>query len=403
MFLSYLREQVAEAGRDGHSLTAMMLDLDNFKQLNDTLGHDAGDELLRMIGPRLRRVARTEDVIARLGGDEFAILLDTGSEARTGARLAQAVVDSFAEPFRVHGMVLRLTASIGIASFPENAPGPETLLKCADVAMYDAKRSRHGYQHYRSERDVYTRERLEMSAALAAALDGEAEEIEAVFQPIADSESRLIVGAEALVRWRRPDGSLRPPSEFLEAAEMAGISRPLTRRMIKLALANVHTWRSCGHQIYVSVNATVADLLDESFPDEIAAALEAHDVPARALTLEVTESSIVANPARIGAVIGRVRALGVEVALDDFGTGYSSLTHLRELPVDAVKIDRSFVTNMCEESTDNAIVYATIQLGTAGDLRGCRGPTYLAGPHRPRQRAHPGLRDEPPGRARGLR
>jgi diguanylate cyclase len=360
MFFSHLRDQITVVEREGGTLTAMMLDLDNFKQLNDTLGHDAGDELLGMIGPRLQRAARTDDVIARLGGDEFAILLDTGSEDLAGTRLAQAVLDSFSEPFKVHGLVLRLTASVGIATFPQDADGAETLLKCADVAMYDAKRSRRGFEHYSSERDVYTRERLEIGGELASALEGE--EIEAVFQPIVDGESRLIVGAEALVRWRRPDGSLRPPSEFLEAAEMAGLSRTLTRRMMSLALGRVREWRAAGHEIYVSLNAAVADLLDESFPDEIAAALAMQDLPPDALTIEVTESSIVANPDRIGAVIQRIRALGVEVALDDFGTGYSSLTHLRQLPVDAIKIDRSFVTNMCDERADAAIVYATIEL-----------------------------------------
>jgi diguanylate cyclase (GGDEF)-like protein len=367
MFFTHLREQIAVVERDGRTLTAMMLDLDNFKQLNDTLGHDAGDELLRMIGPRLERAARTEDLIARLGGDEFAILLDTGSEDLAGTRLAQAVVDSFSEPFHVHGLVLRLTASVGIASFPRDADGAETLLKCADVAMYDAKRSRRGFEHYSSERDMYTRERLELSGELAAALEGEA--IEAFFQPIVVSDSRLIVGAEALVRWRRPDGSLRPPSEFLEAAEMAGLSRTLTRRMMGLALTQARMWRDAGHPIYVSLNAAVADLLDESFPDEIATALQAHGLASEALTIEVTESSIVANPERIGAVIKRIRALGVEVALDDFGTGYSSLTHLRQLPVDAVKIDRSFVTEMCNERADAAIVYATIELAHRLDLR----------------------------------
>ncbi len=367
MFLAKLRDEVATVERDGGSLTTLMLDLDNFKQLNDTLGHDAGDELLRVIGTRLTAAASDGTTVSRLGGDEFAILLAQNASREAAEAATQGVLDSFKRPFHVHGLVLRLTASVGIASFPQDADSPEALLKCADVAMYDAKRSRRGFEHYSSERDDYTRERLELSGELAEAL--ESGEIEAAFQPIADAHTRRIFGAEALVRWRRPDGTLRPPSEFLEAAELAGLSRPLTRRVMSLALAQVRQWQEAGNRLYVCVNVTVADLLDDSFPDEVWGALEAHGLDADVLKIEVTESSIVANPERIGSVLRRLRALGVEVALDDFGTGYSSLTHLRELPIDFVKIDRSFVTNMCNETTDAAIVYAIIELAHRLDLR----------------------------------
>jgi diguanylate cyclase len=243
MFLTKLRQDVATVERDGGSLTTLMLDLDNFKQLNDTLGHDAGDELLKLVGPRLTGAVSREATVARLGGDEFAVLLDPEASAGVAGEIAaQAVLDSFNEPFRVHGLVLRLTASVGLAGFPGDAGTPEALLKCADVAMYQAKRSRRGFERYSSERDEYTRERLEMSAELAIAL--ESGEIEAAYQPLVDTDSRRICGAEALVRWRRPDGSLRPPCEFLEAAELAGLSRPLTRRMLSLALEQVRDWRA---------------------------------------------------------------------------------------------------------------------------------------------------------------
>jgi len=201
---------------------------------------------------------------------------------------------------------------------------------------------------------------LEMTGELSDALEGE--EIEVAFQAIADTDTRLIRGAEALVRWRRPDGTLRPPGEFLEAAELAGLSRQLTRRVVKLALDNVCEWRAAGHVMSVAVNTTVADLLDEAFPDEIEMALRSRGLGGDALKIEVTESSIMANPTRVGEILERLRALGVRIALDDFGTGYSSLTHLRQLPVDRLKIDRSFVTPMCSQPTDAAIVYATIEL-----------------------------------------
>ncbi|HWE58275.1 MAG TPA: bifunctional diguanylate cyclase/phosphodiesterase [Solirubrobacteraceae bacterium] len=360
MFLTALQQRLGLAEDEHGSLTAVMLDLDNFKQLNDTLGHDAGDELLRLTGPRLVRAAGAHSLVARLGGDEFAILLEADCSRADAGTMAKRVLDSFHEPLHVHGLALRLTASAGIATYPTDADGPDTLLKCADIAMYEAKRSRHGWEYYAADRDVNTRERLEMTGELAEALDGE--EIEVAFQAIADTDTRLIRGAEALVRWRRPDGTLRPPSEFLEAAELAGLSRQLTRRVVKLALDNLCEWRAAGHEMSVAVNTTVADLLDEAFPDEIEVALKSRGLGGDALKIEVTESSIMSNPARVGEVLERLRRLGVKIGLDDFGTGYSSLTHLRELPVDRLKIDRSFVTNMCREPADAAIVYATIAL-----------------------------------------
>ncbi len=367
MFLSRLHEQVETVRRQGGTLTTLMLDLDNFKQLNDTLGHDAGDELLRLTGPRLAAAVGGEAMVARLGGDEFAVLFEPNCQAGTAAGVAEALLESVKQPLKVHGLALRLTASLGIASFPSDAGDADALLKCADVAMYEAKRSRRGWAAYHPERDGNSRERLEMGGELAAAL--EHGEIEVVFQPVADASSRRVRRAEALVRWRRPDGTLRPPSEFLDAVELAGLSRPLTRRVLQLALENARVWRADGHEIAVAVNATVADLLDDSFPDDVEEALRSQGLAADALKIEMTESSVLANPTQVGRVLHRLRALGVGIALDDFGTGYSSLTHLRELPVNGVKIDRSFVTHMGSSLTDAAIVHATIELAHRLGLR----------------------------------
>ncbi len=367
MFSSKLRDMVEEADREGGSVITLMLDLDNFKQLNDTLGHDAGDELLRLVGPRLKRALHSDSLVARLGGDEFAVILPPDAGPLQGVITAKSVLGSFNEPFKVHGLVLRLTPSVGIATYPRDANSPETLLKCADVAMYEAKRSRRGYENYSADRDSYTRERLQLSGELAVAL--ERGEIEVMFQAMADADTRMIRCAEALVRWRQPDGTLRPPIEFLEAAELAGLSRQLTRRVLTLALDNVCDWRAAGHAMSVAVNTAAADLLDESFPDEIEAALTSRGLTGEALKIEVTESSILANPTAVGAVLKRLRDLDVGIGLDDFGTGYSSLTHLRQLPVSRLKIDRSFVTNMCTEPSDAAIVYATIELAHKLNLR----------------------------------
>jgi diguanylate cyclase len=360
MFLERLEHAVARVELHGGTLTALLLDLDNFKQVNDTLGHGAGDELLRLIGPRLSESVREGDLIARLGGDEFAILLEHGSEPDAAELVAATVAEAVREPFRVQGVTLRLAGSIGIASYPNDARSAETLIKCIDVAMYEAKSAGHDWERYSSERNHYTAERLGLGDALAVAL--ETGQIEAHFQPIVATSSRQIVGAEALARWRRPDGTLTPPSEFLAAIELAGLSRALTRRMLELGLREACAWRASGLNTYVSVNATVADLLDYDFADDVADALEAHGVPSVGLVIEVTESSVVADPERAGRVLSRLHEHGVRIALDDFGTGYSSFTHLRELPVDMVKIDRSFVSNVCDEPTDGAIVYATIGL-----------------------------------------
>jgi diguanylate cyclase (GGDEF)-like protein len=360
LFVKRLRDSISAARLSSCGVSAMLLDLDNFKWLNDTLGHDAGDELLRMIGPRLRHAVRATDTIARLGGDEFAVLLDPEPGADGLQRVAEKLLHALREPFEVDGLSLRLTASVGVASFPEHAESPEGLMKCADVAMYLAKDSQRGWELYAADRDMNSKERLMLAGDLATALENG--EIEAFYQPIAHAGSRRIVGAEALVRWRRSDGTVLAPDEFVGAATRAGLSRALTSRVLDLGLAQLQAWRADGRELSLSVNTTVADLLDIDFPEEVFAALAAREIPPHALILEVTETAILSDPVRIGAVLERLRELEIGVALDDFGTGYSSLAHLRTLAVGEVKIDRSFVTAMCHEPADAAIVYATIEL-----------------------------------------
>jgi diguanylate cyclase (GGDEF)-like protein len=366
-FMALTDEAIADSGTSGRGLAVLMLDLDNFKQLNDTLGHHAGDELLREIGPRLHHALRHLHAVGRLGGDEFAVLVYPAPGERAIVQIAQAILGALREPFTVSELSLRVTGSLGIATFPDHARDAAELMRHADIAMYQAKTSRDRYDFYAHERDTHSLERLSLAAELAAALSGDG--IEVHYQPKADARTRRIVGVEALVRWRRADGRLAPPSEFVGPAEHAGLSRQLTRRVVELALAQVRSWRDAGYELQMAVNTTVADLLDATFPDEIAAALDRHGVPAEALVLEVTESSVLADPDRISAVMERLRALGVELSLDDFGTGYSSLAHLKALPVGELKIDRSFVSRMCSDPTDGAIVYALIQLARKLNIR----------------------------------
>jgi diguanylate cyclase len=337
-----------------------ILDLDNFKELNDTLGHQAGDALLRSVGPRVQRALRTTDTVARLGGDEFAILLDPAPDRVGIVRVADKILHALREPFEVQGIALRVTASIGIAAFPDDGGDSDELLQHADIAMYQAKAARDRYAFYSRERDTNSRERLALASELAGALEHGG--IEVHFQPKAITSTREIIGIEALVRWRRADGGLLAPVHFIGVAEHAGLSRALTRNVLELALAQLAIWRRAGYPLHVAINTTVADLLDAGFPSEVATALAAHGLPPEVLILEVTETSVLSDPGRIRDVLGELGELGVKLSLDDFGTGYSSLTHLRTLPVGEVKLDRSFVAGMCTDVIDRAIVHATIEL-----------------------------------------
>jgi diguanylate cyclase (GGDEF)-like protein len=366
-FMQRAADAISAAQLTDGELSVVMMDLDNFKELNDTLGHHAGDALLRMIGPRLQSTLRTTDTVARLGGDEFAILLKTGNDQAALVQVAEKVLHALRAPFEVQGLALRLTASLGIATFPVDGRDETELLSRADMAMYQAKAARSGFEFYARDRDTTSPERLSLAAELAQAL--ETDRIEVHFQPKADAGSRQIIGVEALVRWRHVNGRLIPPAEFIRAAEQAGLSRILTGRVLGLALDQLRTWRQTWGELHVAVNTTVADVLDLDFPKQVADALAARGLPPDALVLEVTESSVLSDPVRIGNVLAELGVLGVGLSLDDFGTGYSSLAHLKSLPVGEIKVDRSFVLRMCSDATDAAIVYATIQLGQKLGIR----------------------------------
>jgi diguanylate cyclase (GGDEF)-like protein len=364
--MRHTREAISAAGFSEAGVSVLMVDLDNFKQLNDTLGHEAGDTLLRLIGPRVRAAIRATDTLARLGGDEFAILMYPHPGEAGARRVADKVLRVLREPFEVQGLALRITASVGIASFPQAADAEE-LMKHADIAMYQAKASRSGYEFYAREQDTNSQARLGLAAELATALEHGG--IVVHFQPQADAQSRRITSVEALVRMRLPDGRLIPPLEFLVAAEQAGLSRALTRKVAGIALDQLRLWRTAGYDLNLAVNTTVADLLDSKFPDEVAGALKDRGLPPGALVLEVTESSVLSDPKRIGSVLAQLTELGIGISLDDFGTGYSSLTHLKSLPVCELKLDRSFVAQMRTNATDAAIVSATIDLARKLGIR----------------------------------
>ncbi len=366
-FLRCVREGIVAGRASGESVALLLVDLDHFKELNDTLGHDAGDQLLCQVGERLRAVLRGRDTAARLGGDEFGVLLSDCGDGTSAELVAEKILKTISQPFPIKSVGLRVTASIGIAIFPQHAENDEQLMQHADVAMYEAKAAQSGYACYARERDKHSLERLTLAGELSHAL--EVGQIEAHFQPKADAGSRRIVGVEALVRWQHPTRGLISPAEFVTVAEQAGLGRALTRRMLDLALTQVKIWREEGFDLHVAVNTTVADLQDTQFPAEVAATLEAHGLPPEALVLEVTENMVLADPVRVGDVLAQLGELGLGLSLDDFGTGFSSLTHLKSLPVGEVKIDRSFVGRMTTDPVDAAIVQATIQLAHSIGIR----------------------------------
>jgi diguanylate cyclase (GGDEF)-like protein len=367
LFMRRAGDSIAAARLTGAPVGLLLIDLDHFKELNDTLGHHAGDLLLGQIGPRLRTELRSTDNLGRLGGDEFGLILEAPFDEAAAIRVAGKLRAALREPFEVVGLQLRITASVGIAMYPAHAGSVEELLQRADIAMYDAKAVQTGVEVYARERDNNSLDHLALVAELPRAI--EAGEIELHFQPKADARTRQVVGFEALARWNHPERGLLPPTLFVPLAVRGGLGRELTRCVLEGALTECRGWREAGHELHVAVNTTVGDLLDTRFPDDIADALARHDLPPEALVVEVTETAILHDPIRIGDVLGRVGELGVTVSLDDFGTGYSSLTHLKTMPVSEVKIDRSFVAGMESDPTDAHIVRWTIGLVNGLGLR----------------------------------
>jgi diguanylate cyclase (GGDEF)-like protein len=360
LFLRTVDESIVGARKAGVSLALLIIDLNDFKKLNDTLGHHAGDSLLCQIGPRLRRSLRTTDMLARLGGDEFGLLLSAPSGEAAALAVADKIREALRMPFEVQGLHLHVSASVGIALFPSHADDAERLLQHADVAMYQAKAARTGHEVYARDRDEHSREALQLACELPGAIaQGQ---LELHFQPIAEAAGARVVGMEALVRWAHPTRGLLSPADFVPLVEQSGLTRDMTRWVLDAALARCHAWRQQGHRLSVSVNVGVADVLDVEFPQQVAAALAKHELDPAALIIEVTESSIMSDRRRIGDVLARLGELGVGISLDDFGTGYSSLVHLKTLPVSEVKIDRGFVARMDTDPTDRAIVRSTIQL-----------------------------------------
>ena len=361
-----LRRAIDHARVSGDELALLVIDLDHFKELNDTLGHHAGDEVLRQIGPRLAHILRGDDTLARLGGDEFAVVLAPGDEATAsaaGLRLRAALE----RPFEVGGIRVHIDASVGIALFPQHARDALGLLQRADVAMYEAKRMRTGHEVYLQSRDRHSRERLHLVGELHGAL--ETGQLVLHYQPKADVRTGVVSGVEALVRWQHPERGLLGPGHFLPLVEQSGLTRALTSFVLDRALHELGELRAGGLELGVAVNLGPADLLDLGLPSEVERLLRLRRFAPERLELEVSEDVVMADVERTVDVLRGLRAVGVKTALDDFGAGHAAVGHLKQLDVDTLKIDCSFVMRVAQDERDAAIVHSLVDLGRRLGLR----------------------------------
>ncbi len=367
-FREVMEDRIQAATHSGTRFVVMLMDLDRFKEINDTLGHHYGDVLLRDLGPRLVEAIGPEGLVARLGGDEFGVLPPAGSDDVAFIdHVATGLTNCVSDPFAVDEVALEVGASIGVARFPEDGGDSHALLRCADIAMYAAKEAQCDFKLYAADQDQHSVRRLSVLSDIRHALN--TDEIVVHFQPIVDLNDLTVTGAEGLVRWQHPEHGLIPPGAFVQTVEQTGLIGPLTRHVLERSIAECASWRKAGRDLSVAVNLSVRNLLDRDLPREIERLLSSYSLPPNALQLEITESMIMSDPERAMATVTRLSGLGVRMSVDDFGTGYSSLANLRRLPIDDLKIDRSFVSPMLRDESDLIIVRSTINLGHDLGLR----------------------------------
>ena len=360
LFHDRIEQALRQSRRERVLGAVLLIDLDRFKEVNDTLGHQKGDLLLKDIGARLGATLRDSDTIARLGGDEFGVLLPTLDSTAGAVAAAEKIRGTLEADFHIDGLPVHVDASVGIALYPQHGEDVDTLLQHADVAMYEAKRTHGGHEIYSVEHDPYNPVRLAMVGQLRKGLADN--EVLLHYQPKIDLETGRVVGAEALVRWQHPERGLILPAEFVPMAERTGLIRPLSRYVLDHALAQCREWRDSGLDLKISVNLSARNLLDPTLPEDVTKLLTKWGIPVDLLELEITESTIMIDPKRAMEVLGRLHAMGIGLSIDDFGTGYSSLVYLKELPVNELKIDRTFVARMASNRGDAFIVRSTIDL-----------------------------------------
>ncbi|HEY0142300.1 MAG TPA: EAL domain-containing protein [Thermoanaerobaculia bacterium] len=356
-----LEQAIEQARRNGQRLALMLMDLDRFKEVNDTFGHQFGDALLKQVAFRIQNQLHSGDSVARLGGDEFAVLLPELGDVQDAALAARRILNTLEQPFVIETQVLEVGASIGISIYPDHGHDARTLLRRADVAMYSAKQTQSGYTFHRDEQqEAPSREQHVLVVELRHAI--EHNELELYYQPKLHLRTGIMTRAEVLMRWNHPQRGLLAPAAFVPMAERTGVIKSMTDWLLDHALEQCRIWQDAGAPIHVAVNISAKSLLDQSLPSKVQTLLDRWNVDPRFLKIEITESSIMADPAHALAILSLLQSMGVRLSVDDFGTGYSSLTHLRELPIDEIKIDKSFVMGMTTNEADAAIVRTVIDL-----------------------------------------
>ncbi|MDQ3660148.1 MAG: EAL domain-containing protein, partial [Actinomycetota bacterium] len=367
LFRDRALQALGQARRSSSGVAMMIMDLDRFKEVNDSLGHHHGDLLLKEVSQRLTSALREVDTVARFGGDEFAVLLTDVAEDAAIHKVVAKILEAVRLPLVLDGFTISIDASIGIAVSPRHGDDFETLMKRADVAMYQAKALGGGFEIYTARRDQNSPGKLTLTHDLRSAIDQG--QLLLHYQPQLNLPGRGVEMVEALVRWQHPARGLLSPQEFIPLAERSGLIRDLSRWVLENALRQNGIWRSQGVDVGVAVNVSARDLVDPSFAEEIRLLLRRFSVPPEALELEITESALMADPERAVTILSQLRSLGVRLAVDDFGTGYSSLAYLQRLPVTGVKIDKSFVKGLRRGDAGFVIVRSTIEIARVLGLR----------------------------------
>ncbi len=359
LVIDRLQQAILNARRNQEPMALLMLDLDHFKEVNDTLGHLVGDKLLMRVGERFQSSLREPDTLGRLGGDEFAVVLPRASQ-KDALIVAEKLQDALRRPVDIDQNSFSVAASIGISIYPDHGPDPSSLLRSADIAMYVAKRARNDYAVYKPDYDTYNPDHLSLLRDLRESI--RQGDIDVVFQPKLDLRSGIIIGVEALARWHHPERGDIPPYEFIPILEQTGLIRSFTLQILEKAVGYCTCCRQQGMEFNVAVNLSMHNLRDNKLPEQISEILDRYDFDCHQLILEITESAIMQDPEHSLEILDRLDKMGLKLSVDDFGTGYSSLSHLKRLPVSQLKIDCSFIKDMTRDEDDAMIVRSTIEL-----------------------------------------
>lgn len=359
LLLDRIEHDIHIAKRESHKLSLLILDLDDFKEINDTLGHLAGDNLLIEVGRRISNALRDVDTVARIGGDEFSVLLPHTDEEQA-IITSQKILSSFNETIKIDDVEVSITASIGIAIYPEHGEDVQTLLRYADIAMYIAKRNKLGFEVYNEKNDEHSISRLSMTRDFRDAMAKN--KLNVNFQPVFDMKNKNIIGVEALLRWNHPEHGVVSPEKFISLAEQTGLINNLTYWALDKSVEQVSKWHIYNKDLSVAVNLSVFSFKDPEFVGEVRSVLKKYNFPANKLKLEITESAMMENPLQAIEMLTELRSIGLKLSIDDFGTGFSSMAYLKQLPVDELKIDKSFIIGLDTDKSNDAIVRSTIDL-----------------------------------------